>query len=72
MSDIRKQGGILAYQVARDIENLLNFMNANEDEFVVSTDEDAVIFEEDMHLHIGNYMKLGKSLEGPKPISEEK
>ena len=64
----RKNASTAAYRIAREIENLLNFMNQNKADFVVS-DEEAVIFEDDMHLHISQYMRLGKSFEKEKPCS---
>ena len=65
--EIRKEASTLCYQIARNIETLLNGMNENEGAFVVDSDEKTIVWEHDMHDHISKYMKLGLSLEKPKP-----
>ena len=59
----RKEASIACFQIARNIEALLNYMNEHESDFVVDNDEKAILFEEDFHEHISKYMKLGKSFE---------
>ena len=72
--DMRKSAADLAADLAasisRDIEILLNFMNENEQHFVVSKDN-RVITEYEFREHIAKYMRLCESFASPKPTEEK-
>ena len=48
--------------IAHSIEELLDFVNANESIFVPENDADVVIYEDEMQDHIALYSKLARSL----------
>jgi len=65
-SGIRRTAAQFALNIARNQEKLLNFMNDNEAEFVV-THDNQFITEIKLHSDIARYMQLYESLMDDKP-----
>ena len=66
MKNNREQAAEISLHIARQIEELLNQMNSNKEDFVVRL-ENTVVHEVTLHEDIAKYMRLYNSLMGEKP-----